>query len=62
MCILLKLRYAKFGISYLYFSKVIQEKPWGGGGGRSPLTLVKEGLKLCTIFRFLLKLADRLSF
>ena len=29
MCMLLKLDYAKFGVSYLLFSKVIEEKPLG---------------------------------
>ena len=38
MCILSKLDYAKFDVSNLYFSKVIEEKPLGS----SPL--VKEGL------------------
>ena len=46
MCILLKLDYAKFGVSNLFFfSKVIKEKPLGGGGGGLNLQpLVKEGL------------------
>ena len=30
MCILLKLNYAKFGVSNLFFSKGIEEKPLGG--------------------------------
>ena len=30
MCILLKLHYAKFGVSRLFCSKVIEEKPLGG--------------------------------
>ena len=30
MCILLKLDYAKFGVSNLFFSKVIEEKSLGG--------------------------------
>ena len=30
MCILLKLDYAKFGVSNLFFSKVIEGKPLGG--------------------------------
>ena len=34
MCILLKLHYAKFDVSRLFWSKVIEEKP-----------LVKEGLR-----------------
>ena len=37
MCILLKLHYAKFDVSRLFCSKVIEEKPLGG-------PLVKEGL------------------
>ena len=41
MCILLKLDYAKLGVSN-FFSKVIEEKPLGGSA-RAPL-LVKEGL------------------
>ena len=32
MCILLKLDYAKLGVSKLFFSKVIEEKPLGGVG------------------------------
>ena len=34
MCILLKFDYAKFGVSNLLFSKVIERKPLGWGGGR----------------------------
>ena len=46
MCILLKLDYAKFGASNLFFSKVIEEKPLGGGGLARPSSpLVKEGLR-----------------
>ena len=30
MCILFKLHDAKFGVSHLFFSKVIKEKPLGG--------------------------------
>ena len=41
MCILLKLDYAKFGVSYLFLSKVIKEKPFVG---RLDPPLVKEGL------------------
>ena len=33
MCMLLKLEYAKFGVSNLFLSKIIKEKPFGGGGG-----------------------------
>ena len=42
MCILLKLHYAKFDVSRLFCSKVIEEKPLGIG---STLPPVKEGLK-----------------
>ena len=42
MCLLLKLEYAKFGVSNLSFSKGI-EKAFGGWLNPSPL--VKEGLK-----------------
>ena len=42
MCILLKLDYAKFGVSNLFLSKVIKEKPLGVG--LTPPPLVKEGL------------------
>ena len=42
MCILFKLQYAKFGVSNLVFSKVIEEKPLGG---RLEPPLVKQGLK-----------------
>ena len=40
MCILLKLDYTKFGVSNLFFSKVIDEKPLGG----RPDPLGKGGL------------------
>ena len=43
MCILLKLHYAKFDLSNLFCSKVIEEKPLGGRLD-SPPPLVKEGL------------------
>ena len=52
MCILLKLDYAKFGVSNLFFSKVIEEKPLGGG--LDP-PLVKERLKLNYIIAFVRK-------
>ena len=42
MCILLKLHYAKFGVSNLFFSKVIEEKPLGAR--LDPPSLVQEGL------------------
>ena len=45
MCILLKLHYAKFDVSRLLYSKVIEEKPLGGGRLEPPPRLVKEGLK-----------------
>ena len=41
MCILFKLHYAKFGVSNLFLSKVIEEKPLGVR--LDPLG--KEGLK-----------------
>ena len=37
MYILLKLDYAKFGVSNLFISKVIDEKPLGGGVGSTLL-------------------------
>ena len=43
MCILLKLDYGKFCVSNLFFSKVMEEKPFGGSARLPPL--VKEGLK-----------------
>ena len=43
MCILLKLHYAKFDVSRLFCSKVIEEKPCGGGGvGSIPSNSTKE--------------------
>ena len=47
MCILLKLHYAKFGLSNLFFSKVIEEKPLGVDP-LSPPPLVKEWLRPCS--------------
>ena len=47
MCILSKVDFAKFGVSN-FFSKVIEEKPFEGGGGgvaSTPSPLIKEGLK-----------------
>ena len=43
MCILLKLDYAKFSVSNLFFSKVIEENPFWGVF--STLPLVNEGLR-----------------
>ena len=43
MCILLKLHYAKFGVS-MFCLKVIEEKPLGGGRLDPPPPLVKERL------------------
>ena len=43
MCILLKFDSAKFGVSNVFFSKVIEEKPLGVGS--IPLPLVNDGLK-----------------
>ena len=42
MCILLKLHSAKFDVSSLFCSKVIEENLWGNGS----TPLVKEGLIL----------------
>ena len=39
MCILLKLDYAKFGVSNLFFSEVIEEKPLGGRLGEGSVKL-----------------------
>ena len=45
MCILLKLDYATFGVSKLFFSKVIEEKPLGGrGSGRVRSRLYEASL------------------
>ena len=41
---LLKLHYAKFDVSRLFRSKVIEEKPLGGGRLDPHPPLVKEGL------------------
>ena len=47
MCILLKLPYAKFDISRLFCSKVMEEKPLGDRlDSPPPPPLVKEGLSL----------------
>ena len=43
MCILLKLNYAKIGVSNLFLSKGIEEKPLGGWLG-PPTPLGQEGL------------------
>ena len=45
MCILLKLHYAKFDVSSLFCSKVIEEKPLGVGGGRLDSPLGKGRVK-----------------
>ena len=44
MCMLLKLHYAKFDVSSLFCSKVMEEKPLGAR--LDPPTLVKEGLSV----------------
>ena len=44
MCTLLKLHYAKFDVSRLFCSKVIEEKPLGGRLEPPPPPPVKEGL------------------
>ena len=49
MCMLLKLDYAKFGVSNLFFSKVSEEKPLGV---RLDPPLVKEWLKFQNEYRF----------
>ena len=38
MCILLQLNYAKFGVSNLFFSKVMEEKSFGVGSTPPPGT------------------------
>ena len=48
MYILLKLYYAKFDVSRLFWSKIIEEKSLGGR--LNPPPLVKEGLKIVTTF------------
>ena len=45
MCILLKLDYAKFGVSNLFFSKVIDEKPLGESARPLPPPLGKGKVK-----------------
>ena len=49
MYILLKFDYAKFGVSNLFFSQVIEET-FGGELARPPL--VKEGLTINKGFKF----------
>ena len=44
LCVLLKLKYAKFGVSNLFFPNVIEEKPLGGR--LDPLSLGQEGLSV----------------
>ena len=46
MCVLLKLDYAKFEVSNLIFSNVIEEKLLGVGSTPPPPPLVNEGLKM----------------
>ena len=48
MCILLKFHCAKFGVSNLFVSKVIEEKPLGGRLDPPP-PLVKEELRSFSI-------------
>ena len=43
MCILLKLYYAKFGVSSLFFEKLLKKDLWRSA--RTPPPPVKEGLK-----------------
>ena len=49
MYILLKFDYAKVGVSNLFFSQVIEEKPLGGELARP---LLKEGLTINKGFKF----------
>ena len=49
MCILLKLHYAKFDVSRLFCSKVMEEKPLGGRSARPPPPLGKGKAKFLTI-------------
>ena len=51
MCILLKLDYARFGVSYLFFSKVIEEKLWRVGSIPPPPSLGKGKVKDDRVFR-----------
>ena len=46
MCMLLKLHYAKFDVSSLFCSKVIEEKSLGGGSVGPPPPLFKGRVKL----------------
>ena len=58
MCILLKLHYAKFGVSNLFFSKVIEEKPLGGRLDPPPLGIGRVN----AIFVISIKMPNLTSF
>ena len=49
MCTLLKLDYAKFGVSTLFFQKLWKKNLWGSA---RPPPLVKEGLTNDSIFAY----------
>ena len=52
MCILLKSHYAKFDVSRLFCSNVIEEKTFGGSArAPPPPLLVKEGLIAFTCWK-----------
>ena len=53
MCILLKLDYVKFGVSNLFFSKVIKEKPLRGSA-RHPTGRVDANISPICYQRFYL--------
>ena len=61
MCILLKLHYAKFGVSNLFFSKVIEEKPLGDrlGKGRVKNDAIKA--VLLNEYTFLIHLIESIN-
>ena len=48
MCIILKLDYAKFGVSNLFFKKITKKKPFffGGGVDSTPLANKRVNQKL----------------
>ena len=52
MRILFKLHYAKFDVSNLFCSKVIEEKPLGGGGSAQPLSMTENGIEILLLDRF----------
>ena len=52
MCILLKLHYAKFDVSRLFCSKVIEEKPLGVKVKKHLLIDVRQNFLLRTFVKF----------